>query len=155
MVDITFYSVHAGRPSEWVWLTTIVTQVSAHECFNITSHFGPHGHLPGIKISYICIETATVPLEMQYIGACPETFLYILGSKHNAQNMLYTLCSFYSWDCMKNLDYIPRPSWEIFCTMLLYAAIIRIKTRRQSACSVYAYIGACGLSWLTRPPAMC
>ena len=27
---------------------------------NTTCDFGPHGHLPGIKILYVCIEAATV-----------------------------------------------------------------------------------------------
>ena len=39
---------------------TVVSRVSAHRCLNITSNFGPHGHLPGIKIPYVCIEVATV-----------------------------------------------------------------------------------------------
>ena len=47
--------------------TMIVSWVSAHECLNITRDFGLHGHLPGIKTPYICVEaaaTCTVPLEM-------------------------------------------------------------------------------------------
>ena len=40
--------------------TTVVSRVSAHEHLNITHEFGPHGHLPGIKIPYVCIEAATL-----------------------------------------------------------------------------------------------
>ena len=40
-------------------LYTIEFWVSAHGRLNITSDFGPHGHLPGIKIPYyVCIEAA-------------------------------------------------------------------------------------------------
>ena len=39
---------------------TVVSRVSAHGRLNITRDFGPHGHLPGIKIPYVCIEAATV-----------------------------------------------------------------------------------------------
>ena len=39
---------------------TVVSRVSAHGHLNITRDFGPHGHLPVIKIPYVCIEAATV-----------------------------------------------------------------------------------------------
>ena len=41
-------------------LVNSVSQVSAHGCFNITHNFYPHGHLPEIKIPYICIKVAMV-----------------------------------------------------------------------------------------------
>ena len=41
---------------------TVVSRVSAHGRLSITSDFGPYGYLPGIKIPYVCIETATVAL---------------------------------------------------------------------------------------------
>ena len=44
-----------------------MSHVNAHAW--VLSDFGPHGHLPGIKIPYVCIEAATV-LEMRYIGTC-------------------------------------------------------------------------------------
>ena len=39
---------------------TVVSWVSVHGPLNITRDFGPHERLPGIKISYICIEAATL-----------------------------------------------------------------------------------------------
>lgn len=33
---------------------TVVSRVSVHGCLNITRDFDPHGHLPGIKIPYVC-----------------------------------------------------------------------------------------------------
>ena len=39
---------------------TVVSRVSAHGRLNITHDFGLHGRLPRIKISYVCIEAATV-----------------------------------------------------------------------------------------------
>ena len=39
---------------------TLVSQVSAQGWLNITCNFGPHGHLPGIQIPYICMEAAIV-----------------------------------------------------------------------------------------------
>ena len=50
---------------------TVVSRVSAHGRLNITSDFGPHGRLARIKIPHVCIEAATVALEMWYMGACP------------------------------------------------------------------------------------
>ena len=41
-------------------IITVVSRVSTHGRLIITHNFGPHGCLPGIKIAYICIETATV-----------------------------------------------------------------------------------------------
>ena len=40
---------------------------------NITHDFGPHGHLSGIKIAYICMEAATlIPLNVVH-----ETLQYM------------------------------------------------------------------------------
>ena len=39
---------------------TVVSRLSAHGRLNITCDFGLDGHLPGIKIPYVCIEAATV-----------------------------------------------------------------------------------------------
>ena len=43
---------------------------------NITRTFGPHGHLPIVKIPYICIEAALeigyIIIIILYMGACPE-----------------------------------------------------------------------------------
>ena len=55
------------------WDITVVSQVSARGRLNITCNFGPHGHLPGIKIPYVCIEAATGPLKCGTwgVGTCP------------------------------------------------------------------------------------
>ena len=42
-----------------MYTCTVVSQVSAHGRLNIPRDFGPHGHLPGIKMIR-CIEAATV-----------------------------------------------------------------------------------------------
>ena len=50
-----------------------MSRVSAHGHLNVTRDFGPHGHLPGIKIPWVCMEAAIVALalEMRYMGAYP------------------------------------------------------------------------------------
>ena len=50
---------------------TVVSRVSTHGRLNITRYFGLHGHLPGIKIPYVCMEAATATLEIRYMGAYP------------------------------------------------------------------------------------
>ena len=47
-------------PSLVIIIITVVSRVSAHGCLNIIHDFGLYGHLPGIKIPYVCIEAATV-----------------------------------------------------------------------------------------------
>ena len=46
-----------GSASIIIIIITIVSRVSAHGRLNITHDFGPHRHLPGIKISYILLYT--------------------------------------------------------------------------------------------------
>ena len=49
-------------------------RVSAHERLNITRNFGPYERLiPGIEISYICTEAATVH------GRLPGTLQYVIN----------------------------------------------------------------------------
>ena len=40
---------------------------------NTPRDFGPHGHLPGIKILYVCIEAATVTPGNAVNGCLPES----------------------------------------------------------------------------------
>ena len=57
----------------YVTIHTIVSQVSAHGCLNISRDFGPHGCLPGIKIPYVCIEAATVAPRNAVLGRLPRS----------------------------------------------------------------------------------
>ena len=52
--------VASNMPECSLYTVTVVSRVSAHGCLNITHDFGLHGHLPRIKIPYVCIEAAIV-----------------------------------------------------------------------------------------------
>ena len=54
----------------------IVSWVSAHGLLNIPREFGPHGHLSGTQIVYVCIEAATLVLTREWALA-QDTTVYI------------------------------------------------------------------------------
>ena len=56
--DLCFYTAY--KLVNNYYTNTVVSRVSAHRRLNTTRDFGPYGRLPGIKISCVCMETATL-----------------------------------------------------------------------------------------------
>ena len=91
----------------------VLSWVSAHGRLNITRNFDPHGHLPRIKIPYICIEAATVAPwnavhgRLPGSGRLPGTLRYMCTYTH----VRMCVCVIILFVCTLSRPRIWLPSW--------------------------------------------